>query len=63
MDNMNLMAKLSWKKHDSHRDILKEFYGLNKYLITEQLKDTLLDAIECMNYVIEQQKEVDKEVK
>ena len=48
------MAKLSWKKHDSHRDILKEFYGLNKYLITEQFKDTLLDAIECMKYVIEQ---------
>lgn len=20
------MAKLSWKRHDSHRDILKEFY-------------------------------------
>ena len=57
------MAKLSWEKHDSHRDILKEFYGLNKYLITEQFKDTLFDAIECMNYVIEQQKGVDKEVK
>ena len=56
------MAKLSWKKHDSHRDILKEFYGLNKYLITEQFKDTLLDPIECMNYVIEQQKGVGKEV-
>ena len=57
------MAKLSWEKHDSHRDILKEFYWLNKYLITEQFKDTLLDAIECMNYVIEQQKGVGKEVK
>ena len=57
------MAKLSWKMHDSHRDILKEFYWLNKYLITEQFKDTLLDAIECMNYVIEQQKGVEKEVK
>ena len=57
------MAKLSWEKHDSHRDILKEFYGLNKYLITEQFKDTLLDAIECMNYVIEQQKVAGKEVK
>ena len=57
------MAKLSWEKHDSHRDILKEFYGLNKYLVTEQFKDTLLDAIECMNYVIEQQKVAGKEVK
>ena len=56
------MANLSWEKHESHRDILKEFYGLNKYLITEQFKDTLLDAIECMNYVIEQQKGVGKEV-
>ena len=56
------MARLRWKKHDSHRDILKEFYGLNKYLITEQFKDTLLDAIECMNYVIKQQKETENEV-
>ena len=57
------MDKLSWEKNDSNRDILKEFYGINKYIITEQFKDTLLDAIECMNYVIEQQNVAGKEVK
>lgn len=47
--------KLSWENHEGHRDTLKEFYHLNKYYMTKQLKDTLLDAIECMNYVINEE--------
>lgn len=43
---------LSWNSHKNHYEILKEFYTLNKYLISEQLKDTLLDAIECMEYTM-----------
>lgn len=54
------MSKLSWKNHKNHYEILKEFYSLNKYLISEQLKDTLLDAIECMEYTISKEKEGDK---
>lgn len=68
MDNMNGMHQekiineslqednnLYWQKHDSHLDILKEFYYHNKYILTEQMKDTLLDAINCMEYVIKNQ--------
>lgn len=48
-------STLRWKNHEGHRDTLKEFYHLNKYYMTEQLKDTLLDALECMNYVINEE--------
>lgn len=54
------MSKLSWKNHKNHYEILKEFYALNKYLISEQFKDTLLDAIECMEYTISKEQEGDK---
>lgn len=54
MVGKNYNSTLRFKSHKSHRDILLEFYGLNKYLITEQLKDALLDAVECMDYVIQQ---------
>lgn len=54
MIGKNYNSTLRFKSHKSHRDILLEFYGLNKYLITEQLKDALLDAVECMDYVIQQ---------
>ena len=50
-------TKLSWCYHKNHYEILKEFYALNKYLITEQLKDTLLDAIECMEYTMTEEGE------
>lgn len=43
--------KLRWVKHDIHIDILKEFYYLNKYYMTEQLKDSIADAIECLKYI------------
>lgn len=43
---------LSWESHKGHWELLKEFYALNKYLITEQLKDALLDAMECMEYTM-----------
>lgn len=46
------MSKLQYEKHNNHLDILKEFYYYNKYILTEQMKDTLLDAINCMEYVI-----------
>lgn len=59
IDNFNyeerkrIMSKhLRWESHKGHWELLKEFYALNKYLITEQLKDTLLDAIECMEYTM-----------
>ena len=51
------MNKLSYDNHENHCELLKEFYYLNKYLITEQLKDTFLDAIECMEYVITEENE------
>lgn len=54
MIGKNYNSTLRFNDHRSHRDILLEFYVLNKYLITEQLKDTLLDAVECMDYVIQQ---------
>lgn len=44
-------GKLSWQDHEHHKDMLKEFYYYNKYIMTEQMKDSLLDAIECMNYI------------
>lgn len=53
---------LRWSSHKSHYEILKEFYYLNKYLITEQFKDTLLDAIECMEYTMFKTGETYKDV-
>lgn len=44
-------SKLSWLNHTNHTAIIHEFYALNKYNFTEQLKDALLDAIECMKFV------------
>lgn len=50
--------QLSWERfHKGHLELLKEFYALNKYLITEQLKDALLDAIECMEYTMAEEGE------
>ena len=46
------MKKLSWENHENHYELLKEFYYLNKYLISEQLRDALSDAIECMEYTM-----------
>lgn len=40
------------KGHRNHLMLLKEFYSLNKYFMTEQTKDTFLDAIDCMERVI-----------
>lgn len=45
--------KPSWSAHENHANILAEFYSYNKYYFTEQMKDSLLDAIECMRYVDE----------
>lgn len=47
------MKELLYSKHNNHLNILKEFYHYNKYILTEQMKDTLLDAINCMEYVID----------
>ena len=49
------MNKLKFENHENHKDIIKEFYALNKYLITEQFKDSLLDAVDCMEEIIRQQ--------
>ena len=45
--------KPSWSAHENHANILAEFYASNKYYFTEQMKDSLLDAIECLRYVDE----------
>ena len=37
--------------HENHANILAELYPSNKYYFTEQMKDSLLDAIECLRYV------------
>ena len=42
---------MRFKDHSNHIDILKGFYYANKYILTEQMKDTILDAIECMEHV------------
>lgn len=52
-----MTTKLRFNNHKHHRDMIKEFYSYNKYILTEQMKDTLLDAIECMDYVIEREQE------
>ena len=43
--------KPSWNTHENHANILAEFYASNKYYFTEQMKDALLYAIECLRYV------------
>ena len=43
--------KPSCSAHENHANILTEFYESNKYYFTEQMKDSLLDAIECLRYV------------
>lgn len=45
---------MRFKKHENHRALIEEFYSLNKFIITEQMKDALLDAIDCMDYVIKE---------
>lgn len=45
--------KPSWSNHENHTNILAEFYLSNKYYFTEQMKDALLDAIQCLKYVDE----------
>ena len=45
--------KPSWSEHENHANILTEFYSYNKYYFTEKMKDSLLDAIECLKYVDE----------
>ena len=54
-------AKLSWCNHKNHYEILKEFYAVKEYLMSEQLKDSLLDAIECMEYTMTEEGEDYKE--
>lgn len=34
--------------------IIKEFYHFNKYYLNETMKDSLIDAQECMNNVIDE---------
>lgn len=52
---------LRWESHKGHWELLKEFYYFNKYFITEQLKDALLDAMECMEYTMNEKGESYKE--
>lgn len=44
------IATLRWNKHSNHRDLLVEFYHFNKYYLTEQMKDAISDAIECLDF-------------
>lgn len=53
---------LRWSSHKRHRELLEEFYFHNKYYLTEQMKDTILDAIDCLN-AIEKLTEMSKEEK
>lgn len=46
------MERLKEERLKNHLDILKEFYHFNKYYLEEPMKDTLLNAIDCMKYVI-----------
>lgn len=51
---------LRWSSHKRHCELLKEFYFHNKYYLTEQMKDTILDAIDCLN-AVEKLTEMSKE--
>lgn len=44
------IATLRWNDHSNHRDLLAEFYHFNKYYLTEQMKDAISDAIECLDF-------------
>ena len=44
------IATLRWNEHSGHRELLAEFYYFNKYYLTEQMKDAILDAIECLDF-------------
>lgn len=44
------IATLRYDEHSSHRDLLAEFYHFNKYYLTEQMKDAISDAIECLDF-------------
>lgn len=52
-----MSKNLRWNSHKGHWELLKEFYYFNKYLITEQLKDALLDVIDCMEYTMTEEGE------
>ena len=43
--------KPSCSNHENRANILAEFYSSNKYYFTEQMKNSLLDAVECLRYV------------
>lgn len=52
----DILDKLRWKdvgSQKSHAELLSEFYYYNKYYLTEQMKDCILDAIECLNAIHE----------
>ncbi len=51
------ISKLMFKSHSLHADIINKFYYLNKAWLTEQMKDALIDAYECLRYVEEIEKE------
>lgn len=38
--------------------IIKEFYHFNKYYLNEVMKDSLIDAYDCMNSVIDEYWEI-----
>ncbi len=44
------IATLRWNEHSRHRELLVEFYHFNKYYLTEQMKDAISDAIECLDF-------------
>lgn len=52
----DVLNKLRWQQEDSqhhHMELLDEFYIYNKYYLTEQMKDCILDAIECLKAIDE----------
>ncbi len=48
------MKKLKYNSHELHLDWLKEFYQNNKEYMSETMMDVFLDAIDCMEYVIDE---------
>lgn len=46
------MKKLKWDSHYFQLNRLKDFYNNNKNNITKTMQDVLVDAIDCMEYVI-----------
>lgn len=47
-----IKKKLKWDSHYFQLNWLKDFYNNNKKNITETMQDVLVDAIDCMEYVI-----------